>query len=162
MRGPSQRSLYDNTNHPEETDIHSPGGIRTRILSKRAVEVPRRRPSGHWDRHMLIYLQPLTEYKGLILTNCHQNLKNSLTKICSSHLSSLQLPARRQLHSYNLTALQQLTPRGHFNKMVTLPLNSFHYDVNIWLCMKCMNVPEVSSCEYSCKFYYFFRTFPET
>ena len=37
-------SLQHNTN------IHAPGGIRTHDPSKRAVEDPRLRPHGHWDR----------------------------------------------------------------------------------------------------------------
>ena len=33
------------------TNIHAPGGIRTRNPSKRSAEHPRLRPLGHWDRH---------------------------------------------------------------------------------------------------------------
>ena len=34
------------------TDIHAPGGIRTRNSSKRSAADPRLRPLGHWDRHI--------------------------------------------------------------------------------------------------------------
>jgi hypothetical protein len=35
--------------HSQETNIHAPGGIRTRNPSKRAAANPRLRPLGHWD-----------------------------------------------------------------------------------------------------------------
>jgi hypothetical protein len=38
----------DNTQYAQETDIHAPGGIRTRNPSKRAAALPRLRPRGHW------------------------------------------------------------------------------------------------------------------
>ena len=140
----SQRPLPDKQVHSQETDIHAPGRIRTRTLSMRAASDPRLRPRGHWERQMSIYLQQLTEHETIISAKCHQNfvakLKNSLTKICSSQLSSLQFPALRQLHNNNLTALQQLTSRCHVNKMATLSLDSFHYLINILLCLKCMDM----------------------
>ena len=46
----SQRPLPDNTQHLQQTDIHTPGGIPTHDLSKRAAENLRLRPRGHWDR----------------------------------------------------------------------------------------------------------------
>ena len=51
----TQRPLPDNTQHSQEKDIHVPGWIRTHNPSKRAAAVPRLRPRGHWDRHVLIY-----------------------------------------------------------------------------------------------------------
>ena len=50
MISPSQRPLPDNIQHSQQTNIHSPGGIRTHNLSKRAAEDLRLRPRGHWDR----------------------------------------------------------------------------------------------------------------
>jgi len=44
------RPLADNTQHSQGTDIHVPGGIRSRIPSKRAAVNPCLRPRGHWDR----------------------------------------------------------------------------------------------------------------
>ena len=35
----------------QRTDIHAPGGIRTRNLGRRAAADPRLRPRGHWDRY---------------------------------------------------------------------------------------------------------------
>ena len=45
----SQRSLPDNTQHSQQTDIHAPGGIRTHNLSKRVAAVLRHIPRGYWD-----------------------------------------------------------------------------------------------------------------
>ena len=51
---PTHRPLPDNTQHPQKTNIHAPGGIRTHNTSKRAAADPRLRPRGHWDRHFLL------------------------------------------------------------------------------------------------------------
>jgi hypothetical protein len=53
---PMQRPLLDKTQHSQETDIHAPGGIRSRNLSKREAADQRLRPRGHWNRlsHLLI------------------------------------------------------------------------------------------------------------
>ena len=47
----SQRPLPDNTQHPQQTNIHAPCGIRTHDLSRRAAVDPRLRTRGHWDWH---------------------------------------------------------------------------------------------------------------
>jgi len=50
-----RRDLYlttHNTQHSQQTNIHAPGGIRTRNSSERAAADPRRRTSGHWDRRV--------------------------------------------------------------------------------------------------------------
>ena len=43
-------------NNSQETDIHTPVGIRTNNPSKRAAAYPRLRPRGYWDRHVYNYL----------------------------------------------------------------------------------------------------------
>jgi len=53
--GPSQRPVPDNTQHPQQTDIPAPGGIRTHNTSKRAAADPRHRPRGDWDRLGVIH-----------------------------------------------------------------------------------------------------------
>jgi len=47
---PSQRPLPDITQHSQQTDIHAPGRIRIRTLSKRAATDPRLRPRGHLEQ----------------------------------------------------------------------------------------------------------------
>jgi hypothetical protein len=47
---PMQRPLPDNTQHSQETDIHAPGGIRTRNSIKRVAAEQRLRLRSHWDR----------------------------------------------------------------------------------------------------------------
>ena len=49
------RTLPDNTQHYQETDIHAPSRIRTRILSERAAADPRLRPRGHCDQSCTVY-----------------------------------------------------------------------------------------------------------
>jgi len=46
----SQRTLPDNTQHLQQTNIHTPGGIRTHNLKRRPAADRRLRPRGHWDR----------------------------------------------------------------------------------------------------------------
>ena len=53
---PPQRLLPDNTQHSQQTNIRTPGGIRTRNPSKRAAADPRLRPRGYWDRQMSLFL----------------------------------------------------------------------------------------------------------
>jgi hypothetical protein len=45
------RPLPDNTQHPQETNIHAPGDIRTQDLIRRSAADLRLRPRGYWDRH---------------------------------------------------------------------------------------------------------------
>jgi len=52
MIGPSQGPLPDNIQHSQETVIHTPGGIRTRTLSKRAAADPLLRPRERWNRRV--------------------------------------------------------------------------------------------------------------
>jgi hypothetical protein len=48
--GPPQKPLSENKQHSEETDIHAPGGIRTRDPLKRVAGDPRLRSSSHRNR----------------------------------------------------------------------------------------------------------------
>ena len=59
MISPTQRTLPDNTQNSQETDVRAPGGIRTRNPSKGATAGPRLRPWGHWDRPALITPQEI-------------------------------------------------------------------------------------------------------
>jgi hypothetical protein len=49
----SQKSLFENTQHSQETNIHATGGIRNHNLSRRAAADLRLRPRCHWGRHRL-------------------------------------------------------------------------------------------------------------
>jgi hypothetical protein len=53
-----RRDLYLTTQHSQKTDIHAPGGIRTRNSSNRAAADPRLRLCGHWDRRIRTLLRP--------------------------------------------------------------------------------------------------------
>jgi len=46
----SQRTLPDNTQHSQQTDIHAQDGIQIHNLSRRAAADLRLRPFGYWDR----------------------------------------------------------------------------------------------------------------
>jgi hypothetical protein len=52
---PSQRPLPDNTQHSQQTNIHTPSGIRTHDRRRRAAVDLSLRPHGCWDRHIIIY-----------------------------------------------------------------------------------------------------------
>ena len=45
-----RRDLYLTTHNTHKTDIHAPGGIRTRNPSKREAAGPCLTPRGHWNR----------------------------------------------------------------------------------------------------------------
>jgi len=49
-RPDTETSLPDNTQNSQKTEIHAPGGIRTRNISRRAAAYPSLRPRGQWDR----------------------------------------------------------------------------------------------------------------
>jgi hypothetical protein len=46
----TQRSVPENTQHSQETDIHAPGGIWTCNPSKQAAADPRLGQCSHWDQ----------------------------------------------------------------------------------------------------------------
>jgi hypothetical protein len=46
----AETSTWQHTQHSQQTNIHAPGGIRTRNPSRRAATDPRLRPLGLWDR----------------------------------------------------------------------------------------------------------------
>jgi hypothetical protein len=52
---PDADNTPDNTQHSQETDIHGPGGIRTRKHSNRAAEDPRLAPRRQWYRPIACY-----------------------------------------------------------------------------------------------------------
>jgi len=61
---PSQRPLPDNTQHSQDTDIHSHGGIRTRNPARPTPADPPLGPHGHWDQLTVgFWLRNCTRYK---------------------------------------------------------------------------------------------------
>jgi len=50
---PYAETSYDS----QGTDIHAPGGIRTRNPNQRAAENPHLKDNGHWDRRNVTWLQ---------------------------------------------------------------------------------------------------------
>jgi hypothetical protein len=58
----AETSARNNTQHPRETDLHVPCGIRTRNPSKRAVADPRLKPRGHWDRHRTLFVTWIVKF----------------------------------------------------------------------------------------------------
>ena len=80
----SQRSLPDNTRHSQQTNIHAPGGIRTRNPSKRAAAERRLRPCGHWDRRKIyrtynvlsLYFKLISDRRWILM--CYTILQDSI------------------------------------------------------------------------------------
>jgi len=58
----SQKSLPDNTQHSQQTNLHAPGGIRTHDLNRRTAAELCLRPRGRWDQQ----LHACTGYKILV------------------------------------------------------------------------------------------------
>ena len=54
-RSVAETSTWTHTQHPQETDTHAPGGIRTCNPSKRTAADPRLRPFGRWDWQSNVY-----------------------------------------------------------------------------------------------------------
>jgi len=67
---PPQKPLPDTTQHSQETDIHAPGGIRTRNPSKRVSAEPRLRPRGHWDRNKERFIQKYQLIESMTSADC--------------------------------------------------------------------------------------------
>ena len=83
MISPSLRSLPDNTQHSQQTNIHAPGGIRTHDLSRRAAADPRLKPHGHWDRqvnYMALFKETLS--LGVLKIVWHFMCKLSPWEVC--------------------------------------------------------------------------------
>jgi len=87
-----QRPLLDNTQHSQQADIHSPGGIRTHIPSKRAAAVPRLRPRGHRVRQSnslrSLNFQTVCRIFSVHLFDCQcmlqQTVNNFVVTLCFS------------------------------------------------------------------------------
>jgi len=76
-RPDTETSLPDNTQN-SQTEIHVPGGIRTRNLSRRAAAYPSLRPRGHWDR--LTDTQAYCGFHTFLQSHCRKGIfKKAMT-----------------------------------------------------------------------------------
>jgi hypothetical protein len=66
----SQRPLPDNTQHTQQTNIHAPGGIRMHDRSWQAAVDLRLRPRGHWDRHVISFID--SNFREVKMFSCTQ------------------------------------------------------------------------------------------
>lgn len=62
-RGNSPKQVSDNTQQPQQTNIHAPCGNRTCKRSKRAVEDSQLTPRDHWERYIQKILSPISQIK---------------------------------------------------------------------------------------------------
>ena len=95
MISPTQRPLPDKTQHSQETDIHSTGGIRTGYPSKRSAEKPRLRPHGHFSDLLLPHSL------GLQISKPRKFCAPNLCKTSSdTHISSPNFEYFTNLHLF--------------------------------------------------------------
>ena len=127
--GPSQRPLSDNTQHSLVTDIHGPGGIRTRNSSQRAPAALRLRPRGRCDRHLSSHMYNLVPeellgfFGGPVSSDwpvpCNEM---SCSKLRTARIRSRQGSGRGLIASH----LRQLHPPTHITcylKILIIPVS---------------------------------------
>ena len=78
----SPRPLPDSAHHSHETDSHDPGGIRTRVTSRRAAEGSGLRTRGHFDRWSSSSAPNMSSWPGqgeiyLLLLGSQQQMKRT-------------------------------------------------------------------------------------
>ena len=83
MISPTQIFLPDNPQHPQQTNSHYPGGIRTRNPSKFAAADPRFRPRGFWDR-WYIYISVILLVYYFIFRWAHNFLIYPITSLADN------------------------------------------------------------------------------
>ena len=88
----SQRPLPVNVQHSQQTDIHSPRGIRIHNLSRRAAVDLRLRPRGQWDRPHPLYGTYISFKWVLLLTGSQCK---TLSKDCAFLTCITMLPLIR-------------------------------------------------------------------
>ena len=74
-KGSSQRPLRNSTQHSRETDIHAPGGIRTRNPGKRVTTDPCLRPCGHRNRLNITTVTKWSKLHGLCIWHAWERRK---------------------------------------------------------------------------------------
>jgi hypothetical protein len=134
---PTQGSLPDNTQHPQETNIHAPGGIRTRNTSKRAVADLRLRPRGHWDRLMFFFILFLFFFFVLFLPMALRQ-----RKICCGSKSRISCSCGYRSFcsrsTWNSVAFYSMLPAGLllWNDVSYCLYRSLSRQVNAWILMQ--------------------------
>ena len=94
-----QASPHEKTRHSQQTDIHGPGGIRTRNLSKQPAADLRFRARGHW----VSAVNCIYPYKNnLLLSVLNYNSSPVLINCELMHRKDLRIPKRRIWMSINL------------------------------------------------------------
>jgi hypothetical protein len=80
----SQIPLPDNTQYSQQTNIHSPGEIRTNNPRKREAAEPRLRPRDHWNRHCIALRSPEIRLLSVLCQHvfiaCHFKLTQTIIK----------------------------------------------------------------------------------
>jgi hypothetical protein len=100
----SQGPLPDNTQQSQQTDIHAPGGFRTRNPSKRAAADLRHRPPGHWDRlYQLINIKVLNYV-------AYNDTKRACTNRTLPYFFSVSRNSTTSLHTCDKTERTLSTP----------------------------------------------------
>jgi len=82
----SQRPLPDNTQHSQHTNVHTPGGIWTQNLSRRATVDLRLRPRSYWDRPYFVDITANIFFHDLSLS-----LKQPLKSADDKHIEVLKI-----------------------------------------------------------------------
>ena len=76
--------MGDNTHYSQETDFHTPGRIRTRNPSKRAIADINRRVRGHWGRHKSLQVK-LIVLHSVCCTSCRTHEYQFLPHFSAPH-----------------------------------------------------------------------------
>ena len=132
MISPSQTPLPDNTQHSQQTNIHTPGVIRTDDSSRRAAVNLRLRPRGYWDR--IFYV--LTK-RNTTLRYSRGQLRNPSTGVltpCTSGRISMVTPfspdpfkrSRVSTTLQSATTLKKANFLCHFSRVIIRKIYSWN------------------------------------
>ena len=108
MISSSQRPLPDNTRHSQQTNIHTPGGIRTQVLSRRAAsgrspaEILGWNPTGGMDI-CLLWVSVLSG-RGLcdeLITRPEESYRLCCVVVCDLETSRMDAP-----YIYDISSLK--------------------------------------------------------
>jgi len=136
MISPTRRTVHDNTQHSQETELHIPDGIRTRNPRRWAAVDTILRPRGHWDRSQ-------KHSPTLVVWKTKQKIKRKLRKIlivsCSYPRTDLTI-----LYKNPTNALFMLT--SHYSHCYTP--TCFSPQASIWCILWAGSTKYMSRCKY--------------